>query len=429
MIKSKHKKYFFIFSIILIFLSVFYGINHIIDFYIPDEMKLIVDREENFEFNMPFEANLISQKQGVLSVNKSNVPEDQIKLSLNEPFSIKSNETGKINVDLKLFGVIPIKKVKVDVISQTELIPAGLTVGVIISTDGVMVLGTGIVNGEDGEKYEPSKGSLKTGDYIVKINDKKVSSKEELVQIVNDNKEKEMKITINREGILKNVKINPVRTSGKNNYKIGIWVRDDTQGIGTVTYIDGNDKSFGALGHGITDADTKKLISINEGEIIKTQITTITKGKNGSPGEISGVIVNDKDNILGNVNKNTGYGIFGNINDEIYNLIDNNSLKIGLKHEIKEGPAYIKSCVDGEVKDYEINIKQIYLGNSDVNKGMIIEVTDEELLEKTNGIVQGMSGSPIIQNNMIIGAVTHVFVQDSTKGYGTFIENMLKSSN
>jgi stage IV sporulation protein B len=390
-------------------------------------MKLIVGKEENFQFNLPFQANLMPEKQGVVRVNESNVPEDQIKLSLRDPFTIQSSEEGSINVELKLFGFIPIKQVKVDVISQNELIPAGLTVGVVVSTDGVMVLGTGVVRGIDGTNYEPSKGLLNSGDYIVKINNQPIYTKDELVRMINANKEKELNLTVRRGNDLEEVKVSPIKASGVEDYKIGIWVRDDTQGIGTITYINDQEETFGALGHGITDADTKQLITVNDGDILETQITTITKGQKGLPGEIAGVIVDDDESLLGHVSKNTQYGIFGSINDKIYKLVERKPLPIGLKHEVKEGIAYIRSCVDGTIKDYEIEIEKIYLGSNDINKGMVIKVTDSELLSKTNGIVQGMSGSPIIQDNKIIGAVTHVFVQDSTKGYGTFIENMLKS--
>ncbi|TCT16931.1 stage IV sporulation protein B [Natranaerovirga pectinivora] len=416
---------------ILIFATIFsllftiiYGSNQYINLYIPDEMKLIVDRDESFEFNVPIQAHFTSEKQGVLSINESNVPKDRINLS--EPFSVRSSETGEISVQLKLFGIIPIKNVKVNVISQDELIPAGLTVGVVVSTNGVMVLGTGVVNGADGLNYEPAKGVLKTGDYIIKINDTKINSKEELVEHINIYGEKDITLTINRNGDIKNVNVTPIKSMGDNDYKLGIWVRDDTQGIGTITYIDEKDNRFGALGHGITDADTKQLISVADGEILETRITSITKGQRGFPGEISGVIIKDKENILGSVDKNTEYGIFGNVNEAIFNHIERKPLKIGLKHEIEVGQAFIRSFVDEEIKDYEIKITKVYLGNGDINKGMIIEVVDEGLLERTNGIVQGMSGSPIIQNDKIIGAVTHVFIQDSTRGYGTFIENMLR---
>ncbi|TCK98348.1 stage IV sporulation protein B [Natranaerovirga hydrolytica] len=427
--KKVYRRCLILATIFSLIFTIIYSSNQYINLYIPDEIKLMEGRIENFDFNinMPLEAKITSEKQGVVSVNESNVPQDQINISLNESFTIQSNEVNEMTANVKLFGIIPIKEVKVDVIPQTEIIPAGLTVGVIVSTEGVMVLGTGEVKGDDGISYEPATGILKSGDYITKADNNTIQSKEELVEYINEKGDGEINFTIKRDGQEQNVNITPIESNGS--YKLGIWVRDDTQGIGTVTYVDPISKTFGALGHGITDADTKQLINILEGDLLETKITSITKGQKGFPGEISGMIINDSKNKLGTVSKNTEYGIFGDVEETIYNYIEKEPLAIGLKHEVEVGPAIIKSCVDDTIREYQIEITKVFLGNNDVNKGMIIEVVDENLIDKTNGIVQGMSGSPIVQNDKIIGAVTHVFVQDSTKGYGTFIENMLNASN
>lgn len=401
-----------------------FGCNTLINKYLPSEIKLMVNEEKDFGFNLPIDAKLNGDIEGVLEINKEPV-KDNIVLDLNDPFTIESNDTGQIDVELKLFGILPIKTMKIDVIPEQRIAPAGLTVGVTVNTDGIMVLGTGEVYGEDGKKYSPAKGKLHTGDYILKVNDQTITNKDELIEIVNVNKDNPLKLNILRSGDPTTVYLNPIKALDSEDYRLGVWVRDDTQGIGTLTYINFEDKTFGALGHGITDVDTKKLINIKQGEIVNVMITTVKKGQNGIPGEISGIIVGGEENELGKVKLNTNNGIFGGITTEGEKKISEDGiLPIGFRYDIHEGEAIVRSDVSGELKDYKIEIKKIYLGDK-ANKGMVIEVVDKELLSKTNGIIQGMSGSPIIQDGKLIGAVTHVFVQDSTRGYGTFIENML----
>ena len=202
-------------------------------------------------------------------------------------------------------------------------------------------------------------------------------------------------------------------------------MRDDTQGIGTLTYMDKNDNSFAALGHGITDIDTNVLMKLKSGSIGKTVIMDIKKGEDGLPGEITGMVINNDQESYGTISKNTPNGIYGVLTDEGADFFgDSQAVPLGFKYDIKLGKAVILSDISGEMRAYDIMIEKINLSDQG-NKGMIIQVTDEELIDKTNGIIQGMSGSPIIQEDKLIGAITHVFVQDCKKGYGTFIENML----
>ena len=208
-------------------------------------------------------------------------------------------------------------------------------------------------------------------------------------------------------------------------FKLGAWVRDDTQGIGTVTYVDMNG-SFGALGHGISDSDTGKLVDIRGGELYDTQIMGIEKGTSGKPGVMSGVIYYGKGTKLGEVTANTEEGIFGTVNRRFLERFQSEAIPVGFRQDVHKGQAFIRSDVSGEMRDYEIEIQKVDHTSLQKNKGMVIRVVDEELLKLTGGIVQGMSGSPIIQDGKLIGAVTHVFIQDSTKGYGIFIENMLE---
>ncbi len=327
-------------------------------------------------------------------------------------------------VECSLLGVLPVKDVQVEVVERQQLIPGGMPVGIYMKTEGVLIVGTGEVCDMNGQTCEPGSEIVHSGDYILAVNDVPVSEKEEVVSQMNQAVGGEVKLTVLRKGERTELQV-PVVQTGLSEYKAGIWIRDDTQGIGTLTYLD-EDGSFGALGHGISDIDTSTLLNLQSGTLYNTDIRAVIKGENGVPGELSGIIRYSGDEILGTIEENTGIGIFGSITADISELSGSDALDIAYKQEVEEGPATLLSAVDGEVKEYDISIEKINLNSSDANKSMVIRVTDEELLEITGGIVQGMSGSPILQNGRIVGAVTHVFVNDPTKGYGIFIENMLE---
>lgn len=395
--------------------------------YIPEEIKLVAGREHEFKFNVPLKANIVLDKQGVLKVNSKPIDKNNIDISLQEPFSIQSDERGTLDVKLKLLGVLPLKTVKVDVISPLEVVPCGMTVGVNVVTDGIMVLGTGNVNGVDGKVYEPSKGILESGDLILEVNGKPLENKEQLIECIENSNEEKLKMKVKREDEIIETSIQPVKSKEDKRFKIGAWVRDQTQGIGTITYYNPHTNSFGALGHGITDIDTKKLMPIKNGKIMKAEITSIKKGQKGIPGELTGAIYDTEESKIGSVKLNTSQGIFGKIDTNKMDLLPKDTVPIGLQHEIHEGKAVIRSNISGnKIEEFDVYIQKISKFNQDVSKGMIVKITDPRLLEKTNGIVQGMSGSPILQDGKLIGAITHVFVQDPTKGYGIFIESMLK---
>lgn len=396
-----------------------------IDSSVPDSIKIMVGENEKFDFNLPMEGSVTSGDVDVLSVNNKTVPKGLIKLNLGEPFTLKSSSTGNYKIHLKLFGFLNFKEVTIGVIDQKELIPCGDPIGIYIETDGIMVLGTGVINGADGLNYEPSLNKLKTGDYITKINDTVIHNKEELIEEIQHCDGKDIKVTLRRDDKITVYKISPVKTAD-GEYKIGAWIRDNTQGIGTLTFIT-KDGQFGALGHGITDIDTSLLMEIERGYLYNADIMTIIKGKQGVPGELIGLIKQNDDDKIGDIKKNTNQGIFGRVGSGFVRANEQEAIPVGLKQEIMLGPATILTCVENQVKEYSINIDKIDLNSQSPNKGMVISITDPALIEKTGGIVQGMSGSPIIQNGKIIGAVTHVFIQDSTKGYGTFIENMLNN--
>lgn len=409
--------------LVLNMLAILYLTKLKIDKVVPNQIKMLVGTTEEFNFSLPMEGKVKGGDIEVLNVNNKQVPKEQIKIDFAEPFTLESGETGKYKMDVKLFGFIKYKEIDVEIIDSVELIPVGKAIGIHVETDGILVLGTSPITGKDGLNYEPALNILKSGDYIKEVNGKKMNQKKELIELVQLSQGKEMTFTLKRNHNNLNVKIKPVLTSD-GEYKIGTWIRDDTQGIGTLTYVDTNGY-FGALGHGITDIDTNLLMDIQLGSIYEAKIVTIVKGKDGIPGELIGSVQRKEDEKIGNIIDNTNQGIIGKLEGNYHHLLELQEMKIGLKQDVELGKAYIRCQLDEEIKDYKIEIEKVEYNNSNLSKGLVIQITDPELIQLTNGIVQGMSGSPIIQNNKIIGAVTHVFIQDSTKGYGTFIENML----
>ncbi|NLM49266.1 MAG: SpoIVB peptidase [Epulopiscium sp.] len=399
-------------------------------YYIPKEIEMMAGRNHDFEFNLPLQAKISSEKIGVLKFNNKPIESNNFQIDLRSPFSVQPTEQATLDVKLKFLGIVPLKTVKVDIISQKELVPCGMTVGVNVSTDGIMVLGTGTVISEDGKEYTPSRGILKTGDLILKVNEKSIENKEELISAIENSNGKVLKMTIKRDNELLEIYVTPIKSEIDKSYKIGAWVRDETQGIGTITYYNPKSYTFGALGHGITDIDTRKIIPIKNGKIMKAEITSIKKGRRGIPGELTGAIYDTEEAQLGTIELNTSQGIFGKLDPKKMKAFPKKSFPIAFQNEIHEGKAIILSNISGDkIEEFEIVIQKVSRFQQDISKGMIIKITDPRLLDKTNGIIQGMSGSPIIQDEKLVGAVTHVFVHDPTKGYGIFIENMLKNES
>lgn len=310
--------------------------------------------------------------------------------------------------------------------SANMVIPGGMPVGIYLETEGVLVLGTEAIEGVDGQMHEPAEHLVKKGDYIIGLNDREITDKEELIAAVKSMNEEEviLKVVRNHQSI--RVRMNAVK-SGYDDYKLGIWVRDNAQGLGTITYLTPS-STFGALGHGIHDTDTGELLNISKGFLYATNIHDVQKGENGNPGGMEGVIVYNNYNMLGTVSQNTTEGIFGTLNrvDTLFQSED--PVEIAENHEIREGTASIRCSVEGEVKEYEVKITGVNPLAGEKNKTLEIQVTDQRLLAVTGGIIQGMSGSPILQNGRLVGAVTHVFINDPTRGYGIMIEDMIQVS-
>lgn len=385
-----------------------YMVYHYVDDSIPDYLMTYVGEEEEIELPSIFDTE---ETVEALSVKNHS-----------GGFSMLSEETGEYQVPVKLFGVVPVKNVDVKVIRKMKVAPSGQPIGIYVETNGLLVLDTAEIEGRDGLTYAPGENVLKAGDYILKWDETPVATIRDLNEEIQRTKDKKVSVLLRRNGEQVKVAVRPILATDRT-YKIGTWVREDTQGIGTLTYVTEEGK-FGTLGHGITDVDTGTLLNLHGGELFQTKILDITRGTKGEPGELQGYINMVATNEIGQISRNTDVGVFGKMESDRIEEYAGDFVSVGMKQDIKEGKAYIYANLEGKPRKYEIQIEEINLNSMD-NKSMEIRVTDSRLLQLTGGIVQGMSGSPIIQDGKLVGAVTHVLVDDPSRGYGVFIETML----
>ena len=330
-------------------------------------------------------------------------------------------------VKFNLLGLIPLKSVPVQKVSDLEVYPGGTSVGVRLTTEGVLVVGFSEIETAEGINESPAKlAGIELGDIILKVNDQSIEGSKDLIGKVRSANSENVKLDIKRNGEL--ISKNIVLLKESNEYKMGLWVRDSTAGIGTLTFYHKDTKTFGALGHPITDGDTNKSFTIKKGDLLRSSVLSVRRGERGTPGELKGLFLNENESI-GNISKNTESGIYGDAYTSLINPSFNKPIPIGFRSEIVEGPAKIITTIgDGGPKEYQIEIAKLLPQEKARPKSMLIKITDEELLQKTGGIVQGMSGSPIIQNGKLVGAVTHVLINKPELGYGIYIEWMLEDA-
>ncbi len=350
-------------------------------------------------------------------------------LEVVETSSTISGNENTIKLSLNLLGQ-NVKDVTLNVLEDIEVIPIGNIIGLKLYTNGVLIVGMSEIENINNVIEKPFENlDIKEGDTIIKVNNSEIQDIEALQKEINNSEGENINLTLLKEdGTISTSNIKPVQVGNKE-YKLGLWVKDAATGVGTLTYYEPDTKQFAALGHGITDVDTDKLINIDSGSIVKSKVVSIQKGEEGKPGEIRGSIINQP--VIGKVYKNTEFGIFGEITETSNLQIDySKKFKVALRDEIEEGDASIYCSLDGkETKEYKIKIEKIFKENNENNKSMLIEVVDEELIQKTGGIIRGLSGAPIIQNNKFVGAVTNVLVNMPTKGYAIFADIMIKNMN
>ncbi len=409
------KKIFCVFFVTLavVALSTGFGlyINSVLK-RIPKNIYVLVDDEAVVEWNVP----VTGQTENIQAA----------KVDFSRPVTFKGTDIGKYDLRIRLFDLFEVDTVSVNVVDKKSIYPCGFPIGMYFKTDGILVVGTGEFKDYVGNMVSPCNNILQKGDYIVSVNGKEVTSKTVLNEIVNNAKGDNIVLKVRRNGNYIELNVKPQLTEN-GDYKIGLWVKDDTQGLGTMTYVS-DSGDFGALGHGISDSTLGELIEISAGTIYKTRIITIIKGENGKPGEFIGTIDYSGKNKIGSIDNNSQCGIFGKLYTDLIDEYKLSKMDVGYSYQVHKGKAYVRMYQESgnkyKYKDYEIDIKDVRAADT---KNITFEVTSGELLELTNGIVQGMSGCPIIQDGKLIGAVTHVFVDDSHDGYGIFIEKMLQN--
>ncbi len=351
-------------------------------------------------------------------------------IKITEVAKTSNNNLNISNAEVSLFGTIPLKNINITTIEDIEVVPIGKIIGLKLYTNGVLVVGMSEIEDKNNILNKPYENSdIEEGDTILKIDEQEIENIDSLKDVVNSSAGRDLEITLLRNGNVVTTSIKPIETEERE-YKLGLWVKDAATGVGTMSFYEPVSKSFAVLGHGITDSDTDSLINIDYGELVTSKVISLKRGEKEIPGEIKGTIVNQQ--TIGEVSKNTQFGVYGTLNNlTALNIDTSQALKVALRNEIKEGEAKILCALDDNnvSKEYSIEIEKVYKDNDYNNKSMLIRVTDEELLNKTGGIIRGLSGAPIIQNGKFIGAVTNVLVSNPEIGYAIFADLMVKEIN
>ncbi len=394
----------------------------------PSELRLFDGQTKQLHLSMPVNAVVSVDDPSILGVNGS--IQHSFHVNLNEPISLDSRHSGQTEMKLKLFGKIPLKTVKVNIVPDLKVFPGGQTIGVKLKSAGILVVGHHLIQAGDRKVSPGELAKLQLGDLITEMNGKTISDVTKVGALVEEagKANKPIKLKVLRNGQRFDTEIVPVYDEGEKTYRLGLYIRDSAAGVGTLTFYAPDQGVYGALGHVITDMDTQTPIVVGGGEIVPSTVTSISKSQSGEPGEKRAHLTRE-DQVLGNIEKNTDFGIFGKMYQAPEPHEVKEALPVAFAEEVVEGPAHIYTVLEGQkVEKFTIEIVHVAKQDTPATKGMVIKITDPKLLEKTGGIVQGMSGSPIIQNGKIVGAVTHVFVNDPSSGYGCFVEWMLRDA-
>lgn len=395
---------------------------------LPEEQKIVVGQVNSIQISLPeFLQNQIDCK--ILEHSRSVfVVQSYPAITVNKKgsgYEITALKPGKAELSMKLLGYIPIKSIAIEALPSKRVVVGGHSIGVLLQSRGIMVVGFAPIAKSDGSKVYPGKEQgIEIGDLILQVDGQSISNEEDLARIIDSKKNQALEIKLQRRGKAYSIPIKAVFCPETNRYRIGLYVRDGVVGVGTLTFIDPNTGQFAALGHVIMDADTRQGINVLSGKVLSASIQMIKAGKPGHPGEKIGVF-DDQGEFTGKILKNADSGIYGIINDE-YDIYKNApQLEVAYAHQVHAGAAQMWTVVNGNtIEKWDIQIEKVF-PHRENGKGMIIKVTDPRLLSISGGIVQGMSGSPIVQDNKIVGAVTHVFLNDPSSGYGIFMDSML----
>lgn len=422
--KYKHitPKYRLIPLIILLSVSILTWINF------HQDLRLVEGEKHYVNLIFPLRAEVTWDPGEIIQVNdsyQSFFSREEVAISLEDSLSPLGMGQGKASLEIKLFGLIPVRQINIDVLPEKKVYVGGQSIGIKLRSEGVMVVGYNEVGGTSPAR----EGDIRKGDSIIAINGTKVKNLDQVAGLINKETGPGIPVVFSlkrqQEKIIRAVIPRYCRETGS--YRVGLFIRDTAAGVGTLTFYDPQSKAYGALGHVIVDIDTNQPIEIEQGEIVKASIINIREGRRGHPGEKTGVFIEGKD-IIGSIEKNSEFGIFGALDK-----IDNKNsyykepVPVAWSHQVETGPAEILTVIKGDrIERFSAEIKRIVNPSLPDNKGFILKITDPKLLKETGGIIQGMSGSPVMQGQRLVGAVNHVFVNDPTRGYGVFIEWMLQ---
>jgi stage IV sporulation protein B len=424
---NKYRTYIGI-IISLIFLLLCFSSQGRLILSLPDKHRMVVGERNTIDINLPrqlktqFEIQIPGTSQSVLA-SPQNAP---VSITKNDKgYEIAALKPGKVELQLKLLGYIPLKSIAIETMAPKRVIPGGHSIGVLLQSKGIMVVGFAPVVRENGDKVYPARDKgVQIGDLILAVNGQEVKDETDLAQIVDASRNSELELRIKRKDKYLTVPVNAQLCPETQRYRIGLYVRDGVVGVGTLTFWDPETWNYAALGHIILDADTRQGIDVLKGKIVSASIQTIKAGKPGKPGEKIGVFDNSG-KIEGSIDKNGAFGIYGKTFKQMSNHLSHYPVEVGYAHQVRTGAAEIYTVVNGTaIEKFSIEIEKVYPERKN-GKGMVIKVTDPRLLSLTGGIIQGMSGSPIIQDSKIIGAVTHVFLNDPQHGYGIFMDQIL----
>lgn len=394
-------------------------------FVIPGSITILAGEDYKISFKSPLLIQIHSQSN-ILRVSDS---KDTPISAFEKPYNLMATEEGNAEIGLSMLGIIPVKTVEVRSIESKKVFASGAPIGIKLKTNGIIIINVSGVFLEDGTKIIPAENAgLLTGDVLIKAGGKDLKNISDLTGIIKNSGGKPVDIIYRRQDIEYKTTITPIQSGEDDEYRIGVWVRDSSAGIGTLTFINHANNVYGALGHGINDIDTGSLLQVGSGTLMESNIKGIKKGIKGAPGELEGDFLNSS-GIVGDIELNCEFGIFGKIDSKIKKEKLGRLYSIGSHSAVTLGRATILTCLNGnQVEEYEIEIQRIARNDLSSTKNMVVQITDQRLLDSTGGIVQGMSGSPIIQDGRLIGAVTHVFINDPMRGYGVFIESMLSKA-
>lgn len=425
---NNRKQWFgLILSLIVCMIGVSAPFQHYAAF--PSELRMFSGQQTKLDYAMPVHARLSLTHPELVKINGS--AQQHVDVDMNQPISLEPLQSGQGKMTLKLFGSIPVKTVHVQVMPELRVIPGGQTIGVKVKSAGIMVVGHHQVATASDHKTSPGEeADVKLGDLIVDINGQHINEVSKVASIVEQagKAKAPLKLRIKRNNQMIERSITPAFDTEDQAWRLGLYIRDSAAGVGTLTFYAPTQGVYGALGHVITDMDTQTAIEVEDGQVLQSSVTSINKSQHGEPGEKRAHFLKEG-KVLGNVVRNTPFGIFGDMKSTPTHGYSNKPIPVAFAEEVKEGPAEILTVIGGQkVEKFQIEIVHVTKQTSPATKGMVIKITDKRLIDHTGGIVQGMSGSPILQNGKLVGAVTHVFVNDPTSGYGCFIEWMLQDA-